>query len=284
MAADSSSIPPYLFFEITPSLCIGDERAASNLELLTAHNIQNVINACASSSVDGISGAPNYFPSKFKYLSLPMLDIDTQPLQPHVNNAISFLKRNPAKKTLVHCAAGISRSSAIVCALLMRERSVDVDLALAAIRARHVGAHPNAGFRRQLEALQAEWIAEARRSEGETADREQEKRKHQNEEKHEEEESEAPSDAWFSCRQCRQKLYCGSEVIPHQAGSGQAAFHHKKRDRRAAAGPPQCTVQFIEQPAWLGDLTGLVGDRMLCPKCQARVGAWKWEGLQCSCG
>jgi hypothetical protein len=46
MSASSSAC---LFFEVTPTLCIGDERAASDLDLLTAHNIQNIINACASS-------------------------------------------------------------------------------------------------------------------------------------------------------------------------------------------------------------------------------------------
>ena len=46
----------------------------------------------------------------------------------------------------------------------------------------------------------------------------------------------------------------------------------------------ECTSYFTEQPEWVvGDDTG---GRLLCPnpKCQSRVGTWKWDGLQCSCG
>lgn len=42
---------------------------------------------------------------------------------------------------------------------------------------------------------------------------------------------------------------------------------------------------FPDQPRlpWFGDLTAQEG-KLACPKCNNRVGAFKWTGEQCSCG
>jgi hypothetical protein len=34
---------------------------------------------------------------------------------------------------------------------------------------------------------------------------------------------------------------------------------------------------------WMGDVSAIEG-KLNCPKCSGRVGSWKWNGDQCSCG
>lgn len=57
---------------------------------------------------------------------------------------------------LIHCAAGVSRSSYLDCAVQMRGRHVSFDDALAYIKASRPQANPNSGFVEQLRRLEPE--------------------------------------------------------------------------------------------------------------------------------
>jgi hypothetical protein len=56
----------------------------------------------------------------------------------------------PVGNILVHCFAGVSRSSTLVISYLMREKNLSVDEALAAVRQCRPFADPNKGFIKQL--------------------------------------------------------------------------------------------------------------------------------------
>jgi hypothetical protein len=48
---------------------------------------------------------------------------------------------------------------------------------------------------------------------------------------------------------------------------------------------PNCTSYFIEPVAWMGGaLLGHLEGKILCPKCNCRLGSFSWKGQQCSCG
>lgn len=69
----------------------------------------------------------------------------------------------------------------------------------------------------------------------------------------------------LQCRACREALLDEAALSAHS--------------RNAAA----CTSWFVEEPlAWMTS-SGQSG-KLLCPKCAAKVGAWDWAGLRCSCG
>jgi len=66
-----------------------------------------------------------------------------------VNDFISWSLEHK-KKVLVHCTAGISRSTTLVCAYLMAEKNITAKKALDIIRKQRSQACPNSGFRKQL--------------------------------------------------------------------------------------------------------------------------------------
>lgn len=53
-------------------------------------------------------------------------------------------------KVLVHCAAGVSRSTTAVVAYLMKTEGLDVEAALRQVRAKRPFVDPNEGFMAQL--------------------------------------------------------------------------------------------------------------------------------------
>ncbi|KAJ7474938.1 dual specificity phosphatase, partial [Mycena latifolia] len=54
------------------------------------------------------------------------------------------------KGVLVHCKQGVSRSSSIVLAYLIRNHVMSYDAALAFVKRKRSGAKPNPGFARAL--------------------------------------------------------------------------------------------------------------------------------------
>ena len=57
---------------------------------------------------------------------------------------------NPGSVVLVHCAMGVSRSVACVCAFIMRSERCAVETALRSVRVARPQALPNEGFLEQL--------------------------------------------------------------------------------------------------------------------------------------
>ena len=57
---------------------------------------------------------------------------------------------HPESRILVHCTMGVSRSSTIVCAYLMKSRGISVQAALDMVKEKRQGVRPNPGFIKQL--------------------------------------------------------------------------------------------------------------------------------------
>ena len=90
----------------------------------------------------------------------------------------------------------------------------------------------------------------------------------------------------YACKRCRTVLFDSTQIEPHAPPpSHVCTFKYRRSFGVAAQAEPEkrCTSMFL-QPCqeWMGDITAQDG-RLLCPKCQAVVGKWKWGGLQCSC-
>ena len=129
---------------IIDNIYLGDSEAASNEDYLKKHNITAVVN-CA---IEHIS---NY--KDLNFLELRLHDYEYQNLFPMFEIAYKFIKNNSRKKDnyiLIHCMAGISRSTSLVVFYLMKEKKWDYDTSINYIIERRPIVSPNSGFEKQL--------------------------------------------------------------------------------------------------------------------------------------
>lgn len=129
--------------EIIPNLYLGSLHAGINKEKLKQQHFKKVINL---SYVD--------YPKDeaIEYLTINVYDSPSADIQQYFRECCAFiddgLQRN--EKVLVHCYAGISRSTSVVVAYLMWKKNITSDQALEYVRKKREIANPNLGFMRQL--------------------------------------------------------------------------------------------------------------------------------------
>jgi predicted protein tyrosine phosphatase len=90
---------------------------------------------------------PRHGEMYFKVLHIKIKDIPSENIKKHFNAAFQFIKNN---KTVVHCAAGISRSATLVASYLMRKEGLGVKEALKKVKQARRCINPNPGFVQQL--------------------------------------------------------------------------------------------------------------------------------------
>lgn len=88
----------------------------------------------------------------------------------------------------------------------------------------------------------------------------------------------------YSCRMCRKPLFLADDIMPHQVSQHNIAHHKRDKGNAVAADLVMCNSHFLQEPLkWMGNVDENEG-KISCSKCQSRVGFWKWDGQQCSCG
>ena len=100
--------------ELIPNLFIGSIGTASNLKILKETGITHIV--CAAKGVEA------YYPNKFTYLKLDLLDTENEDIKKYFDEAGEFINKalKEKGKVLVHCHAGISRSSTICLAYIIK--------------------------------------------------------------------------------------------------------------------------------------------------------------------
>lgn len=137
---------------IIPRIYLSDDNAARNLNLLTQNNITHILNLTTN--------IPNkYEKNNIKYKKLVILDFESQNISQYFSEANEFiddaLKENEKNNVLVHCNAGISRSSSFVIAYLMHKKMFKTyKQALKHVRKSRPIVSPNKGFEKQLISLE----------------------------------------------------------------------------------------------------------------------------------
>lgn len=129
---------------ITPHILLGDRKDASNLNALRKNGVTHVLNTAKQ--------LPNYFPDQFIYCNLAMIDNEKQDLMPYLDKAVKFQQHceQVGGRCLVHCIAGVSRSTSCVLAYLMTEKKQWLFEAFNHCKAQRSIVHPNEGFRLTL--------------------------------------------------------------------------------------------------------------------------------------
>lgn len=118
-----------------------------DLEILSEHGIESVL----SVGVD----TPIMLPPQFTHKFINCLDLPEVDFSPILDEAIVFIKSCIVEnlRVLVHCNAGVSRSSTIVLGYLIRECGIPFDQAYRIVKYKRPAVQPNAGFMNFLKLL-----------------------------------------------------------------------------------------------------------------------------------
>jgi len=144
--------------EIVPRVFLGDIRASCDHEKLRDSCITHVVNTLGSSAVRG-----RHF--GIRYLTFEVDDVLHAQVAPFFLATATWmaavLDAHPEHRILVHCAAGISRSSSMVIAYLMHAQRLRVTEAYQLVQAKRTIVQPNQSFRSQLCSWDEHLFAEA---------------------------------------------------------------------------------------------------------------------------
>lgn len=128
--------------QITPTLFLSGAEAPLNAALVSQKGITLIINATLSHACPAYPGV--------ECVRVPVSDLPTANLGTHFERVAERIHGNRAGGTLVHCAAGMSRSPALVMAYLMRYRGVTLCQAHRWVQESRPYIRLNAGFWEQL--------------------------------------------------------------------------------------------------------------------------------------
>lgn len=148
-----STVYPYYYSSnsweanhITDNIWLGSFASACDREALKKRNITRIITAAYD------VGAVFPRDTEIIYLNIPVIDDPSEEIAKHFDKAVDFIEESIAagRGVLVHCIMGVSRSSTLLCAYLMKKRLMTLMMAVEFIKAKRPKAEPNEGFLRQL--------------------------------------------------------------------------------------------------------------------------------------
>ncbi|KAJ1732997.1 tyrosine protein phosphatase yvh1 [Coemansia sp. Benny D160-2] len=245
-------------------------------------------------------------PSDFVYKIVSIDDLPEENLIQYFPECNAFIAGaiEAGGRVLVHCMAGQSRSAAVAAAYLMQKNALTAEQALDMLRERRPQINPNEGFVAQLQLFYdiGYDVSPARPMYRRfLVSRSSEHFKEYG--TIERSDIVAGADPLaldprrmrglvVRCKKCRRPLVSDANIVDHSAGDGEVAFSFKKRSNGSGAATPHafpqnkaCSSLFVEPMAWMDGVTdGLLENKIMCPKCHAKLGSYNWAGAQCSCG
>lgn len=131
--------------QIIEGIYIGSIGAANNKPALLENKITHIVNLAATVKC--------VFPEDFEYLKIDgLLDSADADITKHFDKTNNFISEaiNNKGNVLVHCHAGISRSSTVIIAWLIKEKNMSLEEALKLCKSKRNKIQPNSGFIIQL--------------------------------------------------------------------------------------------------------------------------------------
>lgn len=127
-------------------LFLGSQDAVE-VETLVKYNISAVLSVGIECPIE----LPDQVLGKF----ISCLDVPEMDFAPILEESIEFIREclDSGRPVLVHCNAGVSRSSSVVIGYLIKECYMKFDEAFRAVKYKRPAIQPNAGFMRYLKSL-----------------------------------------------------------------------------------------------------------------------------------
>ncbi|XP_048828933.1 dual specificity protein phosphatase 22-A isoform X2 [Brienomyrus brachyistius] len=141
--------------KVVDGLYLGNIRDSENTESLSDNGITHILSVYNSAKpvIEGMT-----------YLCIQASDSSSQNLLQHFKECITFIheSRLSGGACLVHCLAGVSRSTTLVVAYLMTVTSYGWEDCLCAVKAVRSFVGPNYGFQQQLQEFQRGLLSQYR--------------------------------------------------------------------------------------------------------------------------
>ncbi len=138
--------------KVTDYLYLGCCNNAKNISVLQELNIQYVLNVAPNTVLTSFLYYKQNGLLLKKYLQFPCHDELDFPLAEYFEPCFQFINecREQKSNILVHCAAGVSRSAAIVVFYLMKQYQWNLEQALQFLKEKRCVICPNKSFMKQL--------------------------------------------------------------------------------------------------------------------------------------
>ncbi|XP_074532344.1 dual specificity protein phosphatase 19-like [Halichoeres trimaculatus] len=130
---------------VRPFLLLASQDAAHDIDTLQRCKVTHVLNVAF--------GVDNLFPDQLVYKTTQILDLPDTDITSYFQECSSFIDqaREQDGVVLVHCNAGVSRSSSIVIGYLMLKEGLMFDEAYSQVKLARPSICPNPGFYQQLQ-------------------------------------------------------------------------------------------------------------------------------------
>lgn len=131
--------------EVCDSVYIGDFSSACNIDELKRIGITHIVTA--------ILGVEPMYPELFTYHMVDISDRSHSVIHQHFDLCSEFIEDciKAHGKVLVHCRCGVSRSSTLIAAWLIKKKNYTAKSAINLIQNSRAQVKPNEGFFKQLE-------------------------------------------------------------------------------------------------------------------------------------
>ncbi|KAM3606798.1 uncharacterized protein V6R79_023380 [Siganus canaliculatus] len=130
---------------VRPFLLLASQDAAHDIDTLQRYKVSHVLNVAY--------GVANLFPDRFEYKTLQILDLPDTDITSYLGECSGFIDQARAQNgvVLVHCNAGVSRSSSVLIGYLMLREGLSFDAAYDQVKQARPSVRPNPGFHQQLQ-------------------------------------------------------------------------------------------------------------------------------------
>jgi protein-tyrosine phosphatase len=150
----SAELVPHVFCSLLYSpaalLYTGGDQGAADIRYLRSLGVTQILNCTVS--------CKNFFESAdcFQYTRVPLNDTADEDISPYFDATYRAIEAARLSKTAAycHCKKGISRSSTIVIAYLMRHKSLSLIRSLELVKSCRLEASPQPAFMMQLAAYE----------------------------------------------------------------------------------------------------------------------------------
>lgn len=311
---------PVSLDEIENGLFLGNLTAAMNMDTLKSLNINHIL------TMDSVP-LPTYITEKSflttKYVHIS--DVPKEDILHHLDECIEFINiaLNKNQKILVHCYYGVSRSSSIIIAYIMKKYNLEYNQAFEFVKSKRIYVQPNSGFVFQLKLykrmdckinrnyqkyktyrlrLAADNVRKAKilpqscmdiiKSDPGII-------------------QENPEPIVYRCRKCRRVVANKTNILWHtnkqyELPPKTPLDNSKMTDQIVDVNQiteqiKQSSIQdisdqqiesticknilFLEPIAWMKDILHNTQGRLNCPKCTQKLGSFSWiNGCHCPCG